>query len=364
MPAGERVRVAAHAVGAAEAAFELRGAGGEGVADVDVRAARARVLGARAHAARRDVEHPARVGHKAVGGERQRSAAHGVAHSRLREQRAQLVVRRADEAQLAAQPGEARRLDREKDGAQDERPGRRRAPARTPDARLERREPQHRVAGEHAQRHRRNREVALDDRQPRDARRDERQRARAEQRDRHRHPRDAEAAHGEHEPDHTRERDRRPRDVGEERHERARDVTDPAHPAELLGELARRVQAVERVAGDGEVDERPAQRRRDDEREQPGALARPRARPGTTASTRPPAPTPRGAAAPPRRAAPSARAHAAGARPRAPRPTRRARGTARRRRPARRRGETRSSTRRTARRAAPASVPNSVRPSA
>ena len=97
----------------------------------------------------------------------------------------------------------------------------------------------------------------------------ERQRARPEQGDRHGHPRHAEAAHGEDEPDDARERHGRPGDVGEKRHERARDVLDPAHAAQRLGELARRVQAVERIAGDGEIDKRPAHRSERGQRGEP-----------------------------------------------------------------------------------------------
>ena len=51
-------------------------------------------------------------------------------------------------------------------------------------------------------------------------------------------------------------------------HERPGHLGDAALAAELVGEVARRVQRVQRVAGHDEVDERPDDGRRGGEREQ------------------------------------------------------------------------------------------------
>ena len=126
---------------------------------------------------------------------------------------------------------------------------------------VELREAEQRVAGEQAQRDRRHGQVARQDREPEDAGADERDHAGGEQRQRHADGVPAELPHGERGADRRQQRDRRARRVADERDERARHLVEPALAAEVVGELGRRVQRVQRVAGDGEVGERPDDRR-------------------------------------------------------------------------------------------------------
>ena len=178
--------------------------------------------------------------------------------------RDQVVVRGADEAQLGRELVDDRHLDSDEHEAEH---GEHRSggspPAAKRAAARKRREAKRAVPGEQAQRDHRHREIPRQHRQARDAGGQERHHARAEQRDRHvQRPPRAQPPR-QHDPEHARRGHRGPRGVRQERDERARQGADAAAAVELVGEVARRVQREERVAGDSEVEGRP--REQDDD---------------------------------------------------------------------------------------------------
>ena len=161
---------------------------------------------------------------------------------------------------------ERRREDQHPDRADHRRAGAHAQPQRA-HAALGLREAQQRVAREQAHGDRRHREVARQDREPEHARADERHDAADQQRARDQQPPPAEVPPREVRADRGEQRDRRAHGGADERHERPGHVLDPAHAPEILGERARGLDRVDRVAGDDQVRERPDDRRDEDDRQ-------------------------------------------------------------------------------------------------